>query len=139
MGLIMLDVDDLKLVNDTYGHQAGDQLIQFIGEQCRSQLRQADIPARYAGDEFIIALPGTNLEGSLQVARRIKERIAAGFTIDSQTVLPVSVSIGVSDLDETCFSLETLIARADKALYTAKAAGKNRIGGCNGGEFSVYD
>lgn len=139
MGMIIMDVDDLKLVNDTYGHQAGDQLIQFIGEQCRSQLRQADIAARYAGDEFIIALPVTNLEGSLQVARRIKDRISAGFAVDSQTVLSVSVSMGVSGLDESCFSLEMLISRADKALYTAKAAGKNRIGGCNNGEFRVFE
>lgn len=139
MALIMLDVDDLKLVNDTYGHQAGDQLIQFIGEQCRSQLRQADVAARYAGDEFIIALPGTDLEGCLQVARRIKERITAGFAIDSSTVLPVAVTIGVSSLDESCFSLEMLIARADKALYVAKAAGKNRIGGCSDGNYRVHE
>lgn len=139
MALIMLDVDDLKLVNDTYGHQAGDQLIQFIGEQCRSQLRQTDIAARYAGDEFIIALPGTDLEGGLQVARRIQEKTNAGFAIDSSTVLSVVVTIGVSSMDETCFSLEMMIARADKALYSAKEAGKNRIGACEGNEYKVYE
>lgn len=139
MALIMLDVDDLKLVNDTYGHQVGDQLIQFIGEQCSSQLRQADIAARYAGDEFIIALPGTDLEGGLQVARRIKERTAAGFAVDDSTLLHVAVTIGVSELDETSFSLEMLITRADKSLYAAKAAGKNCIGAWSGGEFKVYE
>jgi len=139
MTLIMLDVDDLKLINDTYGHQAGDQLIQFISEQCRAQLRQADIAARYAGDEFIVALPGTNLEGGLQVARRIKDKISAGFAIDRSTILSVAVTIGISSLDEACFSLEMLLTRADKALYAAKAAGKNCIGVCDGNEYTVPD
>ena len=91
------------------------------------------------GTKFIIALPGTDLEGGLQVARRIKERPAAGFAVDGSTLLHVAVTIGVSDLDETSFSLEMLITRADKALYTAKAAGKNCIGAWSAGEFKVYE
>jgi diguanylate cyclase (GGDEF)-like protein len=139
MSLIMLDVDDLKLVNDTYGHQAGDRLIQFIGEQCSSQLRQADIAARYAGDEFIIALPGTDLEGGIQVAKRIKDKIADGFAVENNQLLPVAATLGVSELDETCFSLEMLLTRADKAMYAAKDAGKNCIGACYGNEYKVVE
>lgn len=139
MSLMMLDVDDLKLVNDTYGHQIGDQLVVFIGNQCHSQLRNVDIPARFAGDEFIIALPETGLEGAIQVAIRIRERIANGFYADGQNLIPTSVTIGVSEMDTDCFSLETLINRADQALYAAKQAGKNRVCAWNEGQFDVYN
>ncbi|MHB1481790.1 MAG: GGDEF domain-containing protein, partial [Bellilinea sp.] len=139
MSLMMLDVDDLKLVNDTYGHQIGDQLVEFIGAQCRSQLRQEDIPARYAGDEFIIALPETGLDGAVQVAIRIRERITSGFYADGKNLIPTSVTIGVSEMDADCFSLETLINRADQALYAAKQAGKNRVCAWQEGRFDVYN
>ncbi len=127
MSLLMLDVDDLKLVNDTFGHQIGDQLVEFIGAQCRNQLRQADIPSRYAGDEFIIALPETTLQGAIQVAQRIREQTSQGFMADGQNLVPAAVSIGVCEMDSSCFSLETLINRADQALYSAKQAGKNQV------------
>ncbi|MHB8193369.1 MAG: histidine kinase N-terminal 7TM domain-containing protein [Bellilinea sp.] len=139
MSLMMLDVDDLKLVNDTYGHQIGDQLVEFIGAQCRSQLRQVDIPARYAGDEFIIALPETGLEGAVRVAIWIRERITSGFYADGKNLIPTSVTIGVSEMDADCFSLETLINRADQALYAAKQAGKNRVCAWQEGRFDVYN
>jgi len=135
MSLLMLDIDDLKLVNDTYGHQIGDQLVEFIGIQIRSQLRQVDIPARYAGDEFIIALPETSLEGAEQVAMRIREKISNGFLADGSNLVPASVSLGVSEMDAECFSLETLINRADQALYAAKQGGKNRICSWRDGHF----
>lgn len=139
MSLMMLDIDDLKLVNDTYGHQIGDQLVEFIGTQCRSQLRQVDIPARYAGDEFIIALPETSLEGAVQVALRIRERITSGFYVDDKNLVPTSVTIGISEMGADCFSLETLINRADQALYAAKQAGKNRVCAWLEGRFDVYN
>jgi len=139
MALMMLDVDDLKLVNDTYGHMIGDQLVEFIGSQCRSQLRQVDIPARYAGDEFIIALPETNLEGAIQVAQRIREHSSAGFIAEGQNLVPTSVTIGVSEMDSSCFSLETLINRADQAMYAAKQAGKNRVSAWRDGVFTIHD
>jgi diguanylate cyclase (GGDEF)-like protein/PAS domain S-box-containing protein len=138
LSLLMLDMDDLKLVNDSYGHQTGDLLVEFIGNQCRSQLRQVDIPARYAGDEFIIALPETPLAGAVQVAMRIRERIAAGFFVDGINLVPAFVTIGVSESDASCFSLETLINHADQALYAAKQAGKNQICTWNDGLFEMY-
>lgn len=139
ISLLMLDVDDLKLVNDTYGHIIGDQLVEFIGAQIREQLRQVDIPARYAGDEFIIALPETKLAGGLQVAQRIREHTSAGFIAEGQNLVPTSVSIGVSEMDASCFSLETLINRADQALYAAKQAGKNRVCAWDNGNFDLLD
>ncbi len=139
MSLMMLDVDDLKLVNDTYGHQTGDQLVEFIGVQCRAQLRQVDIPARYAGDEFIIALPETDLEGAIQVAVRIRDRITVGFYNDGKNLIPASVTIGAAEMDADCFSLEALINRADQALYAAKQDGKNRVCAWHDGQFDIYD
>jgi len=135
MSMLMLDVDDLKLVNDTFGHQIGDQLVEFIGAQCRNQLRQVDIPSRYAGDEFIIALPETTLAGAIQVAQRIREQTSQGFMADGQNLVPAAVSIGVSEMDSGCFSLETLINRADQALYSAKQAGKNQVVAWQVGQF----
>ena len=127
MSVIMIDIDDLKLINDTYGHQVGDQLVELIGQTCLNNLRQADIPARYAGDEFIIALPESSMEGALRVANRIKQEAANGLSSLENELIPVSISLGVSQMDENTFSLETLINQADQVLYAAKQAGKNQI------------
>ncbi len=127
LALLMMDFDDLKLINDTFGHQAGDQAIQIVANQCRSQLRQADIAARYAGDEFIIILPETTLEGAVNVAQRIKAGITDGNQKIQEQDIPLAISIGVGALDPACFSLEILINRADQALYNSKQAGKNQI------------
>jgi diguanylate cyclase (GGDEF)-like protein len=139
MSLLMLDVDDLKLVNDTYGHMVGDEVVEFIGRQCRNQLRQVDIPARYAGDEFIIALPETNLEGARMVAQRIRESSSTGLVTEGQNLVPTSVTIGTSEMDASCFSLEILINRADQAMYAAKQAGKNRVCAWREGQFDVAE
>ena len=123
----MIDIDDLKLVNDTYGHLVGDQLIEFIGAQMRILLRVSDIAGRYAGDEFIILLPETSLEGAVQVGQRLHAELAEGFETKDLQHIPIGVSIGVASLDDTCFSLEILINRADQAMYFAKQAGKNAV------------
>lgn len=137
MALIMIDVDDLKLVNDTYGHLAGDQLIEMVGAQCRRLLRQADLAARYAGDEFIILLPETDLESAVNAALRIQESTDAGIAPDDQDHIPASISMGVSSLDASCFSLEILINRADQALYAAKQSGKHRVCIWKEGQFEI--
>ena len=127
LSLLMMDIDDLKLINDSYGHQIGDQVVQFIADQCRSQLRQADIASRYAGDEFVILLPETTKEGAITLAQRIKTGTCTGFQIIDDQKIPLSISIGVVALDPACFSLELLINRADQALFGSKQMGKNRI------------
>ncbi|MEN4011757.1 MAG: GAF domain-containing protein [Bellilinea sp.] len=148
LAVVMIDVDDLKKVNDTYGHLAGDGLILYIGGQCRKQLRKADLAARFGGDEFILLLPETNLEQALQAARRIRESVLGGVSpnpvginLDRVGVNPdpvevspagagivrASISVGVSAIDPTCTSLEMLVNRADQALYTAKQRNKNQV------------
>jgi diguanylate cyclase (GGDEF)-like protein len=137
--MMMLDVDDLKLINDTYGHLVGDQMIEFVGVECRNHLRQADIAARYAGDEFIILLPETDIEGGLCVAGRIRDGISRGIRSMDQHEIPGAVSIGVSSLDPACFSLEMLIDRADGALYASKENGKNQVSFWDNGVYLIYE
>ena len=139
MALMMIDIDGLKLVNDTYGHQAGDKLIEFIGNRTRQVLRQADIPARYAGDEFIILLPETELDRAVRVGLRLKRGLNNGLEYADNQKIMVSVSIGVSALDQDCFSLEMMINRTDQALYAAKRSGRNRLFVWQKGEFKFYD
>lgn len=127
LSVVMIDVDDLKKVNDTYGHLAGDRLILFISEQCRQQLRKADLAARFGGDEFILMLPETDLEQALQAARRIRDSVTGGVQAAGIGIVPAGISVGVSTIDPTCTSLEMLVNRADQALYTAKQRSKNQV------------
>ncbi len=139
MAMMMIDIDGLKLVNDTYGHQAGDKLIEFIGNRIRHVLRQADIPARYAGDEFIILLPETEMERAIKVGLRLKKGLYNGIEYAENQRIQVSVSIGLSWLDKDCFSLEMLINRTDQALYAAKHSGKNTLYVWEKGQFKFYN
>lgn len=127
LAVIMMDLDDLKKINDTYGHLTGDQLIIFVAEQCRQQLRKADLAARFGGDEFILLLPETGLDAAMQVAWRLRDAVVKGFRDENGGVVVSGVSLGVSAIDAGCNSLELLVNRADQALYTAKQSGKNRV------------
>jgi len=127
LSLVMMDLDDLKLINDTYGHLVGDQLIMFVADQCRNQLRKADLAARFGGDEFILLLPETGLEQAMQVAWRLRDAVARGLTDEKGGMVVSGVSLGVSTLDPSCNTLELMVNRADQALYTAKESGKNRV------------
>lgn len=127
LSIIMLDIDNLKPVNDTEGHLAGDYVIRAIGEECTSQLRRADLLGRYGGDEFVALLPETELPEALQVIDRLREHIAQRKFVFEGRTLQTSVSIGVAALDLDCTNVETFLVRADKALYAAKQAGKNRL------------
>ncbi len=127
LSLIMMDLDDLKRINDTHGHLAGDQLILFVADQCRRQLRKADLAARFGGDEFILLLPETDLEKAMGVAWRLRDAVARGLTDEQGKVVASGVSLGVSTIDSACNSLEQMVNRADQALYAAKESGKNRV------------
>lgn len=127
LSLIMMDLDDLKIINDTYGHLVGDQMLIFVAEQCKNQLRKADLAARFGGDEFILLLPETGLEQAMQVAWRLRDAVARGLTDERGGVVTSGVSLGVSTIDPSCNSLELMVNRADQALYTAKESGKNRV------------
>ena len=133
LSILMLDVDNLKTVNDTFGHLAGDLLIQTVGDLCRKELRKIDLVGRYGGDEFVALLPETPLAKATRVVERLRWRAAQKtLRFEGQAVL-VSISIGVAGLDESCLRLENLLSHADQALYEAKQAGKNRVAVWEGG------
>lgn len=125
-GLIMLDIDDFKSINDTYGHQQGDVVLRQVARVLWDTSREVDVPARYGGEEMALILPHTDLEGSFAIAERIRAEVAAlrVSRLDGDGTLRVTASFGVAasaDGDK-----DSLIAEADSALYTAKRQGKNQ-------------
>jgi diguanylate cyclase (GGDEF)-like protein len=127
LSIIILDIDDLKSINDTYGNPAGDQVIKSVADCLKKELRQSDHIARYGGDEFGIILPETSLKGGLQAAERLKEAIGSLNTNYENKNLSVSLSFGVASLlAEQEVSKDGFIKMAEKALSLAKANGKNQ-------------
>jgi diguanylate cyclase (GGDEF)-like protein len=125
IGLIMLDIDDFKAVNDTYGHQQGDAVLKHVASVLRENSRDADSPARYGGEELSLILPHTDLEGAFAIAERIREAVE-GLRVartDGGDFLRITASLGVTS--STVGDKERLIADADGALYEAKRRGKN--------------
>jgi diguanylate cyclase (GGDEF)-like protein len=124
---LMVDSDNLKQVNDRLGHEAGNYLLQHVVKQVLGQLRSTDIAARYGGDEFIVMLPDTPARGAFEVAERIRNAVeSTPFQTGAETV-HCSVSIGAASYPQDGRTLDALLARADRALYQAKEAGRNRV------------
>jgi diguanylate cyclase (GGDEF)-like protein len=127
LSVIMMDADLLKNINDTYGHDIGDQMLLVIADKCRSNLRKTDITCRYGGDEFAILLPESPLSSTIEVAERLRQSVAEVKLQTRRGNVSPSVTIGVANMDEDCKELEALLKRADTALYQAKAVGRNRV------------
>jgi len=125
--LIMMDIDHFKKVNDRYGHQAGDELLQNVANNCLSSLRKSDILCRFGGDEFIALLPETNKTDALKIARRIREVAASSIFHVKQDKFNITLSLGVAAKDDACSSVDALVSAADEALYKAKKAGRNCV------------
>jgi diguanylate cyclase (GGDEF)-like protein len=135
MGLIMLDIDNFKQVNDTYGHLQGDLVLREVARVLRQSSREIDEPARYGGEEMAVALPQTDLEGAYQFAERVRHAVEdlALPLPDGDGTLKVTASFGVASLATAEHSdKEALVAAADRALYEAKRTGKNRTVRANG-------
>lgn len=128
LGLLVIDIDHFKRVNDTWGHLAGDKVLRDVAGILAYNLRQSDIAARFGGEEFAVLLPETDLEGAVLVAERYRLEIAARqFKIDGAG-LQITVSIGAAALPRTQAADATeLLRRADAALYKAKESGRNRV------------
>ncbi len=125
--LLLVDVDDLKIINDTYGHQAGDTVLSSIGNLLRESLRKVDIPARYGGDEFAVILPNTNKSGSIAVAEKVRSKLKRISLKSDSGDIVVSLSIGIATYPQCAADKELLIEKADRALYESKNHGKNKI------------
>jgi len=124
---MMLDLDHFKQINDTYGHPVGDQVLQEFADRCKRSVREVDLVGRYGGEELIILLPETDRPTSMQVAERLRTSIAATPIKVDDKEIALTVSIGVATKDENTQQLETVIARADQAMYIAKHRGRNCV------------
>jgi diguanylate cyclase (GGDEF)-like protein len=129
LSVILADLDDFKLINDGFGHHAGDEVLLAFADQLRAHGRDVDIAARLGGEEFAILLPETGLEGASVVAERLRRSLSdRPIRIGDKAVVTVTASFGVAELEEGQ-SVDALLRAADTALYRAKELGKNRVQG----------
>jgi diguanylate cyclase len=124
--IALLDIDNFKALNDTYGHQAGDEALRHLARLIRQTIRPTDSVARFGGEEFLIMLPDSSLEESAEVIKRLQRSLTKHFFLHDNQKLLITFSAGVTSHAPN-ESQADVIARADKALYQAKAAGKNRV------------
>ncbi|WP_456454983.1 diguanylate cyclase [Thermovibrio sp.] len=124
--LLMIDIDNFKKINDTYGHQAGDCVLRELASLLKSQLRARDIIARYGGEEFSILLPGVTFSQAVKVAERLRSSVEKHLFKCKEVEIPVTISVGVAMMRDGLDQF-SLIERADKALYLAKRSGKNAV------------
>jgi diguanylate cyclase (GGDEF)-like protein len=127
--VMMIDSDNLKQINDSYGHENGNILLKHLVKLVQDQLRNTDVMARYGGDEFVVLLPETNGGGGLELAERIRVKIAETTLQIQEKPATTTVSVGVASFPDDGASVVALLEKADKAMYRAKQAGKNRAFG----------
>ena len=125
--MLMIDVDRLKDVNDTFGHETGDRMLKLIAQCIGNELRQTDVVARYGGDEFVALLSETPSRGALEVSSRIKEAVAACRLDHGHKPVTMSVSIGIASYPDDGHNIDSLLMRADRAMYLAKQGGRNGV------------
>jgi len=126
ISVILLDVDDFKLINDKYGHDVGDLVLRFLGESIRRIIRSSDISVRYGGEEFLILLPFTSLEGAYTAGEKIRAYFESKTFTHNSLSITITISAGVAQIknfENPWYDIK----RADKALYMAKSLGKNRV------------
>jgi diguanylate cyclase (GGDEF)-like protein len=126
----MIDLDHFKLVNDNYGHEAGDNVLIHVSNLIRDLLRTYDIFGRLGGEEFAALLPGSTYSNSRGIAERIVSELGeSGIMVNSEKI-QITTSIGIAEYHNTLGTLEKLIAEADRHLYEAKKEGRNQVKGC---------
>jgi len=133
LSLLMIDIDRFKAINDTYGHQSGDDVLRLVAcALSRNLSRSGDLLARYGGEEFAALLPKTELSAALQVAERLRQAVADAFAAPGDLNLPkgVTVSIGcAATAPNGMADMDSLVRMADNCLYRAKQNGRNRVEG----------
>jgi len=127
LAFLLLDIDDFKQINDSYGHQEGDQVLQRIADSGKAVLRRGDLFGRIGGEEFAAVFPGCNAQVAEQIAERLQREIQRLSFSHGEQVYGVTVSQGLTGLTDEDESLDSLFARADAAMYQAKRQGKNQI------------
>jgi diguanylate cyclase (GGDEF)-like protein len=132
LAVIMFDVDLFKHLNDRAGHLAGDAVLAAVGARLRDMLRRSDLRSRYGGDEFLIVLPDTNLEGASHLAEALRTELSTLQLSSADCQLSITISAGVACAEPDDRTAKALVQRADEALYSAKAAGRNCVRSARG-------
>jgi len=132
LSLLLMDVDHFKRVNDTYGHQAGDQVLSYLGKLTLDAVRTSDVVTRYGGEEFMIIAPDTPLTSAGALAERLRQHVEShALVLTSESSQPqeiyITISIGVAGFDPKVDNPQTLMHQADEAVYRAKQEGRNRV------------
>jgi len=128
VSLLILDIDNFKMINDMYGHHWGDEVLKRIAQTLQDKIRRSDFASRYGGEEFVLILPETNSDNAFQAAKKIHNAIKQLTFRTTAMAFSVTVSIGISSTSEVEYSNWMLLLKtADRALYTAKNNGKNRV------------
>ncbi|EGP21128.1 GGDEF domain-containing protein [Halomonas sp. TD01] len=127
LGLILIDIDNFKYINDTFGHPAGDLILQVVAGVLKDEARKIDVLARIGGEEFCILLPDTDVDGAMQLAERLRKKTSDLTQKQLGVATSVTMSLGVAIACKNEATFKHLYARADKALYQAKMHGRNRI------------
>lgn len=128
LSLVMLDIDHFKPVNDTYGHAAGDEILQEFARRVARNVRGVDLAARYGGEEFVVVMPDTSLEDAHIIAERLRKTVAeAAFVLSDGTEISITCSLGLATMSESTVNGADLLEQADLALYRAKNEGRNRV------------
>jgi len=127
MSFLMIDIDHFKSINDGFGHQAGDDVIVHLAKLARGCKRDYDVLARIGGEEFALLMPETELQQARIVAERLRREVAANFMVVASHPVSATVSIGVATSTPAMHELSDLMTAADRALYDAKHAGRNRV------------
>lgn len=127
LALVMMDIDNFKHFNDTYGHPMGDEVLKSVGRLLREKIRTVDIAARYGGEEFVLVLPETDIQQALITCEKIRRNVEQMRIPQGHAQLQVTVSLGVAAFPQHALEKKSLISSADEALYVSKRAGKNRV------------
>ena len=127
LALVMFDLDRFKRINDSFGHLAGDQVLREVASLTQQYVRPGDVFARYSGEEFVLMLPGTDLQGAAALAETIRAAVAAHVVTCEEHTISLTISAGVAQADEDTCVANDLIKAADDKLYQAKCDGRNRV------------
>jgi diguanylate cyclase (GGDEF)-like protein len=125
--LLLLDIDHFKAVNDRLGHAAGDKCLQQIVRRIQPVLRRTDFLARYGGEEFVVILPGTGEQGAMETAEKLRRVIERTHFLYRDELIPVTISVGVTEVNDSDQEAGSIFQRVDAAMYDAKSSGRNRI------------